>query len=111
MQEEFSKTELDVESDVISIVDSRENLVVCSYPTRDLDRLLSFYNAAVKCNRDLVIDLKQAYLLKLFQSSDRSNGTVEWFRILVIGLSQHDKEVSFTQTTLRRSSSIGEKNN
>ena len=64
-----------MESDVISIVDGTENLVVCSYPTRDLDRLLSFYNVAVKCNRDLVIDLKQAYLLKLFQSSDRFNGT------------------------------------
>lgn len=67
IQEEFSKTELNVESDVVSIVNGTENLVVCAYHTRDLDRLLSFYNAAVKCNRDLVIDLKQAYLLKLFQ--------------------------------------------
>lgn len=70
IQEEFSETELDVESKVSSIVNGTENLVVCSYPTRDLDRLLSFYNAAVKCNRDLVIDLKQAYLLKLFQTSN-----------------------------------------
>lgn len=74
VQEEFSKTELDVESDVISIIEKAKNLVVCSYPTRDLDRLLSFYNAAVKCNRDLVIDLKQAYLLKLFQCSDHYKG-------------------------------------
>jgi ribonuclease J len=35
-----------------------------------LDRLLSFYNAAAQSNRDLVIDLKQAYLLKLFNTSD-----------------------------------------
>lgn len=74
IQEEFSETELDVEADVASIVNGTENLVVCSYPTRDLDRLLSFYNAAVKCNRDLVIDLKQAYLLKLFQSSEHYMG-------------------------------------
>jgi ribonuclease J len=40
-------------------------------PTRDLDRLLSFYNAAKECGRDLVIDMKQAYLLKLFQTSEQ----------------------------------------
>jgi ribonuclease J len=74
IQEEFSKTELDVETEVSMIVSGTKNLVVCSYPTRDLDRLLSFYNAAVKSNRDLVIDLKQAYLLKLFQSSNHYRG-------------------------------------
>ena len=68
--ENLSKSELDVEAEVIKIVNSTENLVVCSYPTRDLDRLLSFYNAAKQSGRDLVIDLKQAYILKLFQSSD-----------------------------------------
>jgi hypothetical protein len=55
---------------VIKIGNNTENLVVCSYPTRDLDRLLSFYNAAKQSGRDLVIDLKQAYILKLFQTSD-----------------------------------------
>lgn len=75
VQEQFSKTELDVEADVIQLINGTENLVVCSYPTRDLDRFLSFYNAAVKCNRDIIIDLKQAYLLKLFHSSDFCKGT------------------------------------
>ena len=70
IQEKFSKTELDVETDVINIVNKTENLVVCSYPTRDLDRLLSFYNAAKQSGRDLIIDLKQAYILKLFQTSE-----------------------------------------
>jgi ribonuclease J len=72
VKEEFSKTELDVEKDVINIVKDTKNLVVCSYPTRDLDRLLSFYNAAVQSGRYLVIDLKQAYILKLFQESESS---------------------------------------
>jgi ribonuclease J len=31
---------------------------------------LSFYNAAKESGRDLVIELKQAYLLKLFQTSE-----------------------------------------
>jgi len=70
IHENSSKTELDVESEVTNIVNSTENLVMCSYPTRDLDRLVSFYNAAKQSGRDLVIDLKQAYILKLFQSSD-----------------------------------------
>jgi ribonuclease J len=70
VNEAFSKTELDVEKEVIDIVSKTKNLVVCSYPTRDLDRLLSFYNAAVNSGRYLVIDLKQAYILKLFQSTE-----------------------------------------
>lgn len=70
VQENSSKTEPDVETEVVKIVNSTENLVVCSYPTRDLDRLLSFYNAAKQSGRDLIIDLKQAYILKLFQGSN-----------------------------------------
>ena len=68
--ENTSETEYDVEAEVVKILNSTKSLVVCSYPTRDLDRLLSFYNAANRSGRDLVIDLKQAYILKLFQRSD-----------------------------------------
>jgi ribonuclease J len=70
IHENSSKTEFDVELEVTKIVNSTENLVMCSYPTRDLDRLVSFYNAAKQSGRDLVLDLKQAYILKLFQTSD-----------------------------------------
>lgn len=66
-----SITEFDVESRVTDAINKTENLVVCTYPTRDLDRLLSFYNAVKTTGRDLVIDTKQAYLLKLFQTSDQ----------------------------------------
>lgn len=62
--------ELDVESKVTDVFNNTKNLVVCTYPIRDLDRLLSFYNSAKAAGRDLVIDTKQAYLLKLFQTSD-----------------------------------------
>ena len=50
-------------------IDRTKGLVACGYPVRDLDRLQSFYLAAKKCGRHLVVDLKQAYLLKLFQES------------------------------------------
>jgi ribonuclease J len=68
--ETFTETEMQVEEDTKSIIEKTEKLVVCSYPTRDLDRLLSFYNAAKSSGRVLVIDMKQAYLLKLFQKSE-----------------------------------------
>ena len=65
-----SITEFDVESKVTDVINNTENLVVCTYPIRDLDRFLSFYNSIKAAGRDLVIDTKQAYLLKLFQTSD-----------------------------------------
>lgn len=69
-----SPTELGVEEDVKEIIDGTQQLVVCTYPTRDLDRLLSFYNAVKETGRQLVIDTKQAYLLKLFWESDQLRG-------------------------------------
>ncbi len=74
IDEPTSTTEFQVEKDIEDIVNSTKNLVVTSYPTRDLDRLLSFYNAAKETDRYLAIDLKQAYLLKLFASSQSYSG-------------------------------------
>ena len=67
-------TEYDVETRSIEIIQNTKNLVICGYPVRDLDRLLSFYNAAKNTGRYLAIDLKQAYLLKLFDSSPTQKG-------------------------------------
>ena len=64
-----SKTEHDVESISTKIINDTKELVICGYPIRDLDRLMSFYLAAKNSGRYLVIDLKQAYLLKLFSGS------------------------------------------
>jgi len=74
VDEPTSTTEFEVESDIKDMVNSTKNLVVVSYPTRDLDRLLSFYNAAKQTGRYLVVDLKQAYLLKLFEGSHSYRG-------------------------------------
>jgi len=68
--EQFSQTELDVESNVRTIIQKTKNLVTCTYPTRDLDRMLSFYLASKESGRNLVIDLKQAYILKLFNQTE-----------------------------------------
>ncbi|MBT4325375.1 MAG: MBL fold metallo-hydrolase [Candidatus Nitrosopelagicus sp.] len=69
-----SITEYDVEEKVANIVNNTKGLAICGYPIRDLDRLLSFYIAAKNTNRDLVIDMKQAYLLKLFNESENLKG-------------------------------------
>ena len=65
-----SFTEYDVETTVTDIVNNTKGLAICGYPIRDLDRLLSFYLSAKQTNRDLVIDMKQVYLLKLFHASE-----------------------------------------
>ena len=69
-----SITEYDVEGKISDIVNNTKGLAICGYPIRDLDRLLSFYIAAKNTNRDLVIDMKQAYLLKLFSESENLKG-------------------------------------
>ena len=69
-----SITEYDVEEKISDIVNNTRGLAICGYPVRDLDRLLSFYIAAKNTNRDLVIDMKQAYLLKLFSESENLKG-------------------------------------
>ena len=65
-----SYTEFDVETLSADIIKNTKELVVCGYPIRDLDRLMSFYLAAKNAGRYLVIDMKQAYLLKLFSQSE-----------------------------------------
>jgi ribonuclease J len=69
-----SITEYDVEGKIAEIVNNTKGLAICGYPIRDLDRLLSFYIAAKNTSRDLVIDMKQAYLLKLFNESENLRG-------------------------------------
>jgi ribonuclease J len=74
VEQASSPTEFQVEGDITDVINSTKNLVVVSYPTRDLDRLLSFYNAAKQTGRMLVIDMKQAYLLRLFENSKDYSG-------------------------------------
>ncbi len=69
-----SITEYEVEGEIAKAVNQTEQLVICGYPIRDLDRLQSFYLAAKKTGRYLVIEPKQAYLLKLFSESSRLKG-------------------------------------
>ena len=57
------KSELDVQNEISSHIRDTKGLVIANWPSRDTDRLWSFFNASVENNRKLVISSKQAYLL------------------------------------------------
>jgi len=63
-------SEEDIEERAVKEVAACKGLVVVNYPVRDLDRLLTFYKVAQDTDRKLVVNLKQAYLLSLFQGDD-----------------------------------------
>jgi ribonuclease J len=58
-------TEEDV-TDIIAELSKDRDLVAVTYPPRDLDRILSIYNACAKTGRMLVIPPDQAKLLQAF---------------------------------------------
>jgi ribonuclease J len=57
-------TELQVEELSNEIVSSTERIVFVAHYSRDMDRLRSFYNVAVKNGRKMVVSPKTAYLLR-----------------------------------------------
>jgi ribonuclease J len=59
-------TEFEIEKNAVDIISNSKGLVVVNFPVRDLDRLVTFYKAAQETNRQLVVSLKQAYILNLF---------------------------------------------
>ncbi|WP_321421846.1 MBL fold metallo-hydrolase [uncultured Methanobacterium sp.] len=59
-------SEIDIEKRAVDAVERCEGLVVVNYPVRDLDRLVTFYKVAEDTGRKLVVSLKQAYILNLF---------------------------------------------
>ncbi|MFH1637278.1 MAG: MBL fold metallo-hydrolase [Candidatus Woesearchaeota archaeon] len=69
IDERPGRTEAQVGDEVSEAIKSTKGMVLADFPVRDLDRLNSFYTAAVKNNRKLAINLKQAYLLKLMWES------------------------------------------
>jgi len=58
-------TEEDIELKATKLIRDHKGLAIVNYPIRDLDRLITFYNVAKNTDRVLVINSKQAYMLKL----------------------------------------------
>ena len=56
-------SEADVLGAVSGLVSSCRGLVLANYPARDLDRIVTFHEAARAADRELVVDARQALLL------------------------------------------------
>lgn len=65
--ESKSLSEFEIEQKAIKLLENVKDLVVVNFPVRDLDRLVTFYNTAKETDRELVVSLKQAYILNLFE--------------------------------------------
>jgi ribonuclease J len=55
--------EEEVTGRVSKLVEGCRGLVLANYPARDLDRIITFHEAASRAGRDLVVSLQQALLL------------------------------------------------
>ena len=61
------KSEEDIQNKSCELINSFNGLAIVNFPERDLDRLTTFYNIAKETGRTLLINLKQAYMLKKFE--------------------------------------------
>ena len=64
-----TETEKDVYDAVTEFSKDSDNLIIANYPVRDTDRMTTFNNAAKDNDRKLVVSLRQAYLLKVFEET------------------------------------------
>jgi ribonuclease J len=62
--EEQGRTEAQAREEVTALIEGTRGMVLANYPGRDLDRIISFYQAARAAGRELVIDLRQSLLLE-----------------------------------------------
>jgi len=68
---EKSLSESEVKDRISKYIGESKGLVVANFPPRDMDRFNTFYKAAVENDRKLVINFKQAYLLKMLEEDDK----------------------------------------
>jgi ribonuclease J len=62
--EPMGSSEAEVRERVTELVSGADGMVLANYPPRDLDRIVSFYEAARAAGRELVVDTRQALLLE-----------------------------------------------
>jgi ribonuclease J len=60
----MGSSEAEVRERVTELVSEADGMVLANYPPRDLDRIVSFYEAARAGGRELVVDTRQALLLE-----------------------------------------------
>jgi len=62
--------EEDIEKKAYDDINEFKGLVIVNFPLRDLDRLITFHNIAKFTNRTLLINMKQAYMLKRIEEEN-----------------------------------------
>ncbi len=67
IDQETSVTETEVKEQISKFIKEAKNLVFVEHPIRDLDRVISVYNAAKANKREFVVTLKLAYLIEALQ--------------------------------------------
>ena len=68
------ETENDVEEEFINVCKEQTNITFAQSAGSNIDRLISFYRTAKKCNKTLVVDLYQYHLLtELKNANPKSN--------------------------------------
>ena len=66
-------TEAKVQKLVCKILSKSKKFVATTFYGRDYDRIMSFYNASVKCNRKFAISIRTAHLLNKLKNDKRLN--------------------------------------
>jgi len=81
INEDRGKTETEVKTEISNIISKTKGIVFVEYPKKDIDRILTIYEATEMNNRDFVIDLKLAFLIQ--QLGKISPLNIENLKILI----------------------------
>ncbi len=73
VEEKQARTEEYVQKESTKYIEGKNGLAIVNFPIRDTERLLTFYSTAIKNNRKLVIEYRQAMLLDLMKNCKTSN--------------------------------------
>ncbi len=63
VRDEPGPSEAEILDTVTGLMGEADGLVLANYPARDLDRIVTFHEAARRCGRELVVDPRQALLM------------------------------------------------
>jgi len=73
IEEPTSFGEMDLQQKLFSLVENIPGLITVNFPVRDMDRMRSFIEAAKHADRTLVVNLKQAYTLRILEENGVKN--------------------------------------
>jgi ribonuclease J len=69
-REDVEQSEEEVYANCLDLIQESSKIVVTDFSARNFERLETFERIAEKCNREIVIPAKQAYLLKALEQAD-----------------------------------------